>query len=72
MTKQETRFKPGILRNETTRWKPEQSGNPAGKSKRRLLFEQAFNEALLSEGGPRKPPVCCEPRRRKEPRASKN
>src|SRR5262245_25955417 len=52
MTKRETRFKPGISGNETAKWKPGQSGNPAGKSKQRMQFEDAFNEALLSQGGP--------------------
>ena len=47
-----TKFKPGMSGNETAKWKPGQSGNPAGKSKRRIQFEEAFNDALLSEGGP--------------------
>jgi Family of unknown function (DUF5681) len=47
-----TRFKPGISGNETAKWKPGQSGNPAGKSKRRAQFEEAFNEALITEGSP--------------------
>src|ERR1700719_4554296 len=29
-----------------------QSGNPAGKSKRRAQFEETFNEALITEGSP--------------------
>ena len=52
MTKRNNRFKPGISGNEVTKWRPGQSGNPAGKSKRRLEFEEAFNDALLSGGGP--------------------
>ena len=55
MTKHErkdTRFKPGRSGNEAAKWKAGQSGNPAGKSKRRTQFEEAFNEALISEGGP--------------------
>src|SRR5437868_5237286 len=52
MSKQETRFRRGVSGNETGKWKPGQSGNPAGKSKRRMHFEEAFNEALLSHGGP--------------------
>src|SRR5713226_868682 len=52
MTKRDTRFKPGSSGNEAAKWKPGQSGNPAGKSKRRMQFEEAFNEALLAEGGP--------------------
>jgi Family of unknown function (DUF5681) len=47
-----TRFKPGISGNETAKWKPGQSGNPAGKSKRRAQFEEAFNEALITQGSP--------------------
>jgi len=45
-----TRFKPGVSGNETAKWKPGQSGNPVGKSKRRVQFEEAFNEALITEG----------------------
>jgi hypothetical protein len=47
MTKQDTRFKPGVSGNNTANWKPGQSGNPAGKSKRRMQFEEALNEAQL-------------------------
>jgi len=47
-----TRFKPGVSGNETAKWKPGRSGNPAGKSKRRAQFEEAFNEALITEGSP--------------------
>jgi hypothetical protein len=50
--RRETKFKPGVSGNESAKWKPGQSGNPAGKSRRRAQFEEAFNEALLSEGGP--------------------
>src|SRR6266849_3510257 len=52
MKKQDTRFKLGVSGNEAAKWKPGQSGNPAGTSKRRVEFEEAFNEALLTEGGP--------------------
>src|SRR5712692_9668413 len=52
MKKQDTRFKLGVSGNEAAKWKPGQSGNPAGKSKRRVQFEEAFNEALITEGGP--------------------
>ncbi len=52
MTKRNTRFKPGICGNEAAKWRPGQSGNPAGKSRRRVQFEEAFNEALLAQGGP--------------------
>jgi hypothetical protein len=52
MAKRDTRFKPGISGNQTAKWKPGHSGNPAGKSKRRLEFEELFNEALLAHGGP--------------------
>src|SRR5216684_3182213 len=52
MPKRDTRFKPGVSGNETAKWKPGHSGNPAGKSKRRLQFEEVFNEALLNFGGP--------------------
>ena len=52
MTNRDTKFKPGKSGNETAKWKPGHSGNPAGKSKRRMQFEDAFNEALLSQGGP--------------------
>src|SRR6266849_3592688 len=50
--KQDTRFKPGVSGNETVKWKAGQSGNPAGKSKRRAQFEETFNEALITEGSP--------------------
>ena len=48
--KTSTQFKPGVSGNEASKWRPGQSGNPAGKSKRRLQFEEAFNEALVTEG----------------------
>jgi hypothetical protein len=50
--KRSTRFKPGISGNQAAKWKPGQSGNPAGKSKLRLRFEETFNEALITQGGP--------------------
>lgn len=46
------RFKPGVSGNQSAKWKPGQSGNPAGKSNQRLRFEEAFNEALITQGGP--------------------
>jgi hypothetical protein len=52
MRKRDTRSKPGVSGNEAAKWKRGQSGNPQGKSKRCREFEEAFNEALLSEGGP--------------------
>jgi hypothetical protein len=52
MRKQDTRFKLGVSGNEAAKWKPGQSGNPVGTSKRRVQFEEAFNDALLTEGGP--------------------
>src|SRR5215472_13542949 len=52
MKNRNTKFKPGISGNETAKWKTGQSGNPAGKSKRRMQFEEEFNDALLSGGGP--------------------
>ena len=66
--KRDTRFKPGISGNETTKWKPGQSGNPAGKSKRRAQFEEEFNEALITGGGPDEAAkLLWEAARRKEP-----
>jgi hypothetical protein len=50
--KRDTRFKPGISGNEAAKWLPGKSGNPAGKSKRRIQFEDAFTEALIAHGGP--------------------
>jgi hypothetical protein len=50
--KRDTRCKPGMSGNETTKRRPGQSGNPAGKSKLRVQFEEVFNEALTTEGGP--------------------
>jgi hypothetical protein len=50
--KRTTRFKLGVSGNEASKWKPGQSGNPSGKSKVRLRFEEAFHEALLTQGGP--------------------
>lgn len=44
----EKQFKPG----NPHRWQPGQSGNPAGKSQMRVRFEEAFNEALITQGGP--------------------
>jgi hypothetical protein len=50
MRKRDTRFKPGVSGNETAKWKSGQSGNPAGISKLRVDFEQAFTEALITAG----------------------
>jgi len=46
------RLKPGVPGNQAAKWKPGQSGNPAGKSKLRLRFEETFNEAPITQGGP--------------------
>ena len=48
--KRDTKFKPGVSGNETAKWGPGQSGNPAGKSRGRARFEEAFNEALITQG----------------------
>jgi hypothetical protein len=50
--KRDTRFKLGVSGNQAAKWKSGQSGNPAGKSKLRLRFEESFNEALITQGGP--------------------
>ena len=47
-----SRFKSGVCGNPGAKWKPGQSGNPAGKSQQRTRFEDAFNEALITEGSP--------------------
>jgi hypothetical protein len=47
-----TQFKSGVSGNQAAKWRPGQSGNPAGKSKLRLRFEESFNEALITQGGP--------------------
>src|SRR5258708_31818758 len=59
MTKQ-NQFQPGSSGNPGTsfqpgnprRWVSGVSGNPSGKSKGRSRFEEAFNEALITEGSP--------------------
>jgi len=38
--------------NEGAKWRPGQSGNPSGKSKLRLQFEENFNQALVTQGSP--------------------
>ena len=56
----ENKFKPGQLGNRETmfkpgnphRWTPGVGGNPAGKSRYRAGFEEAFNEALITAGSP--------------------
>lgn len=52
MRRSDTRFKKGVSGNEGAKWPPGQSGNPAGKSKRRAVFEEAFSEALITDGSP--------------------
>ena len=47
-----TKFKPGVSGNEATKWKPGHSGNPSGKSKIRQVFEESFNQALVTQGSP--------------------
>jgi hypothetical protein len=55
-----SRFKPGESGNPATtfkegnhhRWPTGVSGNPAGKSRHRARFEEAFNEALITEATP--------------------
>jgi hypothetical protein len=55
-----SKFKPGQSGNPATqfkagnphRWVPGVSGNAAGKSKYRTQFEEAFNEALITQGSP--------------------
>src|ERR1039457_1600219 len=39
--KRDTRFKPGVSGNQTAKWGPGQSGNPAGKSRGRARSEEA-------------------------------
>src|ERR1017187_10008361 len=51
----DTKFKPGFSGNETAIWRPGQSGNPAGKSKGCARFEEAFNEALITQGSAEEP-----------------
>ena len=48
----DTRFKPGMSGNADAKWKLGQSGNPAGKSKRRLQFDEALQRALMVEVSP--------------------
>jgi hypothetical protein len=48
MKKPDTRFEPGVSVHEATKWKPGQSGNPAGISKLRANFERTFTEPLVS------------------------
>jgi hypothetical protein len=56
----DTNFKPGQSGNPKTtftsgnpyRWIAGQSGNPSGKSRSRLKFEEAFYTALLEQGAP--------------------
>src|SRR5262249_12066973 len=43
-----TKFKPG----NPYQWTRGVSGNPSGKSRHRAQFEEAFNEALITEGNP--------------------
>jgi hypothetical protein len=50
--KKNGKFQPGVSGNDAAKWRPGQSGNPAGKSRLRTQFEEAFNEALTTEGSP--------------------
>ena len=55
-----TKFKPGQSGNPATqfkqgnphRWIPGVSGNASGKSRYRTQFEEAFNDALITQGSP--------------------
>src|SRR5215467_3813394 len=55
-----TRYRPGHSGSSGTKFKPGNpyqwtrgvSGNPSGKSRHRAQFEEAFNEALITEGNP--------------------
>src|SRR5215467_12254140 len=55
-----SKYKPGQSGNPATRfkqgnpyrWTAGVSGNPNGKSKYRMQFEHAFNEALITQGSP--------------------
>ena len=64
----DTRFQQGVSGNDASKWKPGQSGNPSGKSRLRSQFEQAFNDALITQGGPGEAAeLLWEAARRKEP-----
>jgi hypothetical protein len=66
--KRDTRFRPGLSGNEAAKWRRGYSGNPAGKSKLRTRFEEAFNEALITEGSPQEAAkLLWEAARNKEP-----
>jgi hypothetical protein len=76
-----TKFTPGKSGNPATqftpgnshRWTKGVSGNPTGKSKYRVQFEEAFNEALITEGGPEEAArLLWEAARAKEPWAVQN
>lgn len=75
------KFKPGQSGNPSTqfkagnahRWIPGVSGNPSGKSNYRAQFEEAFNEALITEGSPEEAArLLWEAARAKEPWAIQN
>jgi hypothetical protein len=77
----ETKFRPGCSGNPTTRfkpgnahrWGPGVSGNAPGKSKYRTQFEDVFNEALITQGGPEEAAqLLWEAARAKEPWAIQN
>ena len=71
--KRDTKFKPGVSGNETAKWGPGQSGNPAGKSKGRARFEEAFNEALITQGSAEEAAqLLWQAARGKEPSASRH
>src|SRR5580693_2647329 len=77
----DTKFKPGQSGNSTTQFKPGNqhrfgpgvSGNATGKSKYRIQFEDAFNEALVTAGSPEEAAALLwEAARAKEPWAIQN
>jgi hypothetical protein len=79
--KNDTKFKPGQSGNPATRfkpgnphrWGPGVSGNAAGKSRYRTQFEEAFNEALITQGSPEEAAqLLWEAARAKEPWAIQN
>jgi len=80
MTK-DTKFKPGQSGNPATQFKagnphrfgPGVSGNIGGKSKYRTQFEEAFNDALVTQGSPEEAAqLLWEAARSKEPWAIQN
>ncbi len=80
MTK-ETKFRTGQSGNPATtfqhgnkhRWTAGVSGNPAGKSRYRVQFDEAFNQALITQGSPEEAAqLLWEAARAKEPWAIQN